>query len=58
MGPERGSLSFVITIEELLGRNSSGSGLENLDYGHGDKDGRSAGIVCLRIQATELFFKV
>jgi hypothetical protein len=35
-GLERGSLSLVITIEELLGRNSSGSGLENREYGHGD----------------------
>jgi hypothetical protein len=26
----------VNTIEELLGRNSSGSGLENQEYGHGD----------------------
>jgi hypothetical protein len=30
---ERGSLSLVSTIEELLGRKSSGSGLENLNYG-------------------------
>jgi hypothetical protein len=28
MGLERGPLSLVITIEELLGRKSSGSGLE------------------------------
>jgi hypothetical protein len=27
----------VSTIEELLGRNSSGSGLENREYGHGDQ---------------------
>jgi hypothetical protein len=26
----------VSTIEELLGRNSSGSGLENREYGRGD----------------------
>jgi hypothetical protein len=26
----------VTTIEELLGRNSSGSGLENREYGSGD----------------------
>jgi hypothetical protein len=32
VGLERGSLSLVSTIEELLGRKSSGSGLE----GHGD----------------------
>jgi hypothetical protein len=30
---ERGLLSLVSTIEELLGRKSSGSGLENLEYG-------------------------
>jgi hypothetical protein len=29
---ERGPLSLVSTIEELLGRKSSYSGLENLDY--------------------------
>jgi hypothetical protein len=36
MGLERGPLNLVSTIEELLGRNSSGSGLENRDYGLGD----------------------
>jgi hypothetical protein len=35
MGLERGSLSLVSTIEELLERNSSGSGLENREYGRG-----------------------
>jgi hypothetical protein len=30
---ERGPLSLVSTIEELLERNSSGSGLENREYG-------------------------
>jgi hypothetical protein len=33
VGLERGPLSPVSTIEELLGRTSSGSGLENRDYG-------------------------
>jgi hypothetical protein len=33
VGLERGPLSLVSTIEELLRRKSSGSGLENLDYG-------------------------
>jgi hypothetical protein len=33
VGLERGPLSLVSTTEELLGRKSSGSGLENLDYG-------------------------
>jgi hypothetical protein len=36
MGLERGPLSLVSTIEELLGRNSSGSGLERRDYGRGN----------------------
>jgi hypothetical protein len=31
-----GPLSLVSTIEELLGRKISGSGLENRDYGHRD----------------------
>jgi hypothetical protein len=31
---ERGLLSLVSTVEELLGRKSSGSGLENRDYDH------------------------
>jgi hypothetical protein len=33
VGLERGPLSLVNTIEELLGRKSSGSGLENREYG-------------------------
>jgi hypothetical protein len=36
MGLERGPLSLVNTIEEQLGRNSSGSGLENREYGRGN----------------------
>jgi hypothetical protein len=36
VGLERGPLSRMSTTEELLGRNSSGSGLENQEYGHGD----------------------
>jgi hypothetical protein len=32
MGLERGPSSFVSTIGELLGRKSSGSGLENREY--------------------------
>jgi hypothetical protein len=35
MGLERGPLSLVNTTEKLLGRNSSSSGLENREYGHG-----------------------
>jgi hypothetical protein len=36
VGLERGPLSLVHTIEELLGRNSSGSGLESQEYDHVD----------------------
>jgi hypothetical protein len=36
VGLERGPLSLVSTIEELLGRESSGSGLEIREYGRGD----------------------
>jgi hypothetical protein len=36
VGLERGQLSLVSTIEELLGRNSSGSGLESREYGRRD----------------------
>jgi hypothetical protein len=33
MGLKQGPLSLVSTIEELLGRKSSGSGLETREYG-------------------------
>jgi hypothetical protein len=36
VGLERGPLSLVSTIEELLGTKSSGSGLENPNYGRVD----------------------
>jgi hypothetical protein len=36
MGLERDPLSLVSTIEEILEKKSSGTGLENLDYGRGD----------------------
>jgi hypothetical protein len=36
VGLERSPLSLVRITEELLGRNSSGSGLENREYGLGD----------------------
>jgi hypothetical protein len=39
VGLKRGPLSRVSTIEELLGKNSSGSGLENREYGRGDPFG-------------------
>jgi hypothetical protein len=35
-GPGMGPLSLVSTIELLLGRKSSSSGLENRDYGRED----------------------
>jgi hypothetical protein len=37
MGLERGLLSLESTIEELLGRKSSGSGLESPEYGRRDQ---------------------
>jgi hypothetical protein len=37
VGLERGPLRLVSTIEELLERKSSGSSLENRDYGHRDR---------------------
>jgi hypothetical protein len=36
VGLERGPLRLVSTIEERLGRNSSGSCLENREYGRGN----------------------
>jgi hypothetical protein len=36
VGLERGPLRLVSTTGELLGRNRSGSGLENRVYGRGD----------------------
>jgi hypothetical protein len=36
VGLERGPLSLVSTTEELLGRKSSGFGLENREYGSRD----------------------
>jgi hypothetical protein len=36
VGLERGPLSLVSTTEELLGRKSSGSGLQNQEYGRRD----------------------
>jgi hypothetical protein len=36
VGLERGPLSLVSTIEELLGRKSSGSGLESREHGRKD----------------------
>jgi hypothetical protein len=36
VGLERGPLSLVSTFEELLGRKSSGAGLESREYGRKD----------------------
>jgi hypothetical protein len=36
VGLERGPLSLVSTTEELLGRESSDSGLESREYGRRD----------------------
>jgi hypothetical protein len=43
VGPERGPLSLVSTTEELLGRKSSGSGLENRECGRRDPSRRPRG---------------
>jgi hypothetical protein len=63
VGLERGPLSLVITIGELLERKRSGSGLENREYGISylqklaltspTSDGRSVCLVLSRTQATE-----
>jgi hypothetical protein len=45
VGLERGPLSLVSTIEELLGRNSSGSGLEIRKYGRRDPSLKPRGIL-------------
>jgi hypothetical protein len=60
VGLERGPLSLVSTIKELLGRNSSGFDLENREYFRRDPSrdsptsgGVSVGIVRSRTKATE-----
>jgi hypothetical protein len=40
VGMERGPLSLVTTVEELLERNSSGIGLEHREYGSRDPSRR------------------
>jgi hypothetical protein len=42
VGLEGGPINLVSTIEELLGSNSSRSGLENRDYGSRDRCADSA----------------
>jgi hypothetical protein len=59
VGVEQGPLSLVSTTEELLGRESSGSCLEILEYGCRDllnfADKRqSLDVVRLRTKATQL----
>jgi hypothetical protein len=66
VGLERGTLSLVSTIEELLGRNNSGSGLGDLLHwpcntlypqmlvvASPTSGVRSVGTVCSRTKATE-----
>jgi hypothetical protein len=45
VGLERGPLSLVSTTEELLGRKSSGSGLETGDYGRKDHLSANVGTI-------------
>jgi hypothetical protein len=60
VGLERDPLSLVSTTEVLLGRNSSGSGLENREYVRRDtlptSGGCSVGTVRSRTQAMEFRF--
>jgi hypothetical protein len=63
LGLERGPLSLVSKIEELLGRKRSGSGLESREYVCRDPSltlqtigGCSVGIIRSRTQATEFSF--
>jgi hypothetical protein len=69
VGLERGPLSLVSIIEELLERKSSGSGIENrgfvtlttwhtLALTSPASDGRSLGIVRSQTQVTELLLRV
>jgi hypothetical protein len=46
VGLERGQLSLVTTIEELLERKSSGSGLEIREYGRRDPSRYPRGTLC------------
>jgi hypothetical protein len=48
VGLERGPLSLVSTTEELLGRNSSGSGLEIRGYGRRDSSRGPSGTLYLQ----------
>jgi hypothetical protein len=43
VGLERGPLSLVSTVEELLEKESRGSGLENRDYGRRNLSRRQCG---------------
>jgi hypothetical protein len=45
VGLERGPLSLVSTIEELLERKSNGSGIESREYGRRDPSRRPRGIL-------------
>jgi hypothetical protein len=51
VGLERGPLSLVSTTEELLGRKSEGSGLENREYGRRDPSRLPRGTLCPQMLA-------
>jgi hypothetical protein len=63
VGSERGPFGFVTTVEELLGRKSSGFSLESREYESKDpqklaltlptRGGLSVGVVSSQTQATE-----
>jgi hypothetical protein len=48
MGLERGQLSLVNAIQELLARESSGFGLENQDYGRRGSAALTIRLLCIR----------
>jgi hypothetical protein len=55
VGLERGSLSLVSTIDELLGRKSSGSSLENREYGRRNRHAdHVAPSICKKLALTLL----
>jgi hypothetical protein len=54
MGLERGPLDLVSTIEKLLGRKSSGFGLESREYGLRDPSRLLRGTLCPQTLALTL----
>jgi hypothetical protein len=57
VGLERGPLSLMSTIEELLGRKNSGSGLEIREYGRRDPSRWSRDTLCTQNVSTNFAHK-